>query len=71
MKTQITYKKLDGSNGVALIPGDSTSVARAKLELGNRLDLPPAASDSEADLDARLRQGGIDPASVHNTQINE
>ena len=40
MKTQISYKKLDGDNGVALVNGEVSSTLQAKRELAQKLDAP-------------------------------
>jgi hypothetical protein len=72
MKTQIQYTKSDGDNGVALIHGPVTNLEQAKQELANKLNLPDDSSPKDpADLDARLRRGGIDPATVVFDQISE
>lgn len=42
MKTQISYRKLDGSDGVALVNGGISETHQAKQELANWLDLPAA-----------------------------
>lgn len=73
MKTQISFKKIDGSDGVALVDGDTSGVLQAKRALAHQLGLPreddpPGQSE---DIDARLRNGGIDPQSVKGTHISE
>jgi hypothetical protein len=40
MKTQISYRKLDGGDGVALINGSISDLSQAKRELANWLELP-------------------------------
>ncbi len=73
MKTQIQFTRSDGDHGVALIHGPVASLEQAKRELANALDLP--ASDDlptdQEDLDARLRHGGIVPASITFDQLSE
>lgn len=73
MKTQISFKQLDGDDGVALVNGNITDPAEAKRELAAKLSLPPAsaAQGQHEDIDARLKQGGIDPASVRTQHISE
>lgn len=63
MKTEIKYKKLDGSNGVALVPGSVEAGLAAKRELADRMNLP-LVPGQESDADARLRNGGVDPESL-------
>ncbi|MEN4922017.1 hypothetical protein ABE485_25350 [Achromobacter spanius] len=73
MKTQITYRKLDGSEGVALVNGGISDTRQARQELANWLELP-AVNDPVADredVDGRLRQGGIEPGSVQFNHISE
>ena len=73
MKTHITYRKLDGSEGVALVDGGISDTLQAKRELANWLDLPEVndpAADRE-DIDGRLRHGGIVPDSVEFNHISE
>ena len=73
MKTQITYRKLDGSDGVALVNGGISDTRQARQELANWLDLPAVndpAADRE-DVDGRLRQGGIEPGSVQFNHVSE
>ncbi|MFD4839886.1 hypothetical protein ACFWP0_20450 [Achromobacter sp. NPDC058515] len=73
MKTQISFKKTDGSDGVALLDGDASSILQAKRELANKLDLPavgPTSGERE-DIDARLRHGGIDPDSLKINHVSE
>ena len=38
MKTQITYRKLDGGEGVALVNGSISETPQAKRELANWLE---------------------------------
>lgn len=73
MKTQIQFQQTDGDDGVALIEGPIASLDQAKNELANKLDLPRAddAPATQADIDARLRKGGIDPGSIVFNQIAE
>lgn len=72
MKTQITYRKLDGSDGVALVNGGISDTQQAKQELANWLDLPAdTAGAARDDADGRLRSGGIEPASVEFNHISE
>lgn len=72
MKTQISYRKLDGSEGVALVNGGISETQQARQELANWLDLPEAkTAGNPDDVDARLRGGGIDPASVEFNHISE
>ncbi|KRC82946.1 hypothetical protein D3C87_948640 [compost metagenome] len=73
MKTQISFKKTNGSDGVALLDGDASSILQAKRELANKLDLPAAGSSSSETeaLDARLRHGGIDPDSLKIHHVSE
>jgi hypothetical protein len=72
MKTQITYRKLDGSDGVALVNGGISDTQQAKQDLANWLDLPAdAAGANREDIDGRLRRGGIEPGSVEFNHISE
>ncbi|WP_312996024.1 hypothetical protein [Achromobacter animicus] len=73
MKTQISYRKLDGSDGVALVNGGISDSQQAKQELANWLDLPAtdAAGGNPDDVDGRLRRGGIEPGSVEFNHISE
>jgi hypothetical protein len=73
MKTQIQFKQEDGDNGIALIHGPVTSLAEAKQELANKLNLPDVASSSSGQdgIDARLRSGGINPDSITFDQLSE
>jgi hypothetical protein len=73
MKTQIKFKQTDNDDGIALVEGAITSLDQAKMELANKLDLPAGNSPhaSQAEIDARLRNGGIEPASVTFHQIAE
>lgn len=73
MKTQISFKKTNGSDGVALLDGDASSILQAKRELANKLDLPAVDSiaGESAALDTRLRQGGIDPDSLKIHHVSE
>ncbi|WP_144630476.1 hypothetical protein [Bordetella genomosp. 13] len=68
MKTQISYSQLDGDQGVALVNGDIGDGEQAKQELANKLGLPAVAGQ---DQNTRLKNGGIDPASVKATHISE
>jgi hypothetical protein len=73
MKTQIQFQQTDGDDGIALVEGSVTSLEQAKHELANKLDLPAidAPHEGRQDIDARLRNGGIDPISVTFDQIAE
>lgn len=73
MKTQITYRKLDGSDGVALVNGGISETQQAKQELANWLELPDAGGSAAGreDVDGRLRRGGIAPESVKFNHISE
>ncbi|KAG1376310.1 hypothetical protein G6F57_012767 [Rhizopus arrhizus] len=73
MKTQITYRKLDGGESVALVNGSISETMQAKRELANWLELPSMTSGDgvQEDLDGRLRQGGIAPESVQFNHISE
>lgn len=73
MKTQIQFKKTDGSEGVALIDGPVSSVLQAKRELAAKLDLPPvdAADGEHEDVDAQLYRGYIEPDSIIFDQLGE
>ncbi|WP_447990849.1 hypothetical protein [Achromobacter spanius] len=73
MKTQISYRKLDGGDGVALVNGSISDATQAKRELANWLELPARddADEAQEDLDGRLRLGGIDPNSVQFHHISE
>lgn len=73
MKTQISYRKLDGGDGVALVNGGISEMSQAKRELANWLELPEVGvpDNGQEDLDLRLRQGGIAPESVEFNHISE
>lgn len=73
VKTQITYKKLSGGNGVALVDGEISSTLQAKRELAAKLELPAIDQNygQHEDIDARLRNFGIDPDSVQHLHISE
>ncbi len=73
MKTEISFEKIDGGNGVALVVGTITSDLQAKRELAAKLDLPlvDTPSGEKEDIDARLRNGGIAPASIKFNHISE
>ena len=73
MKTQISYRKLDGADGVALVNGSISDLSQAKRELANWLELPATdvADEAQEDLDSRLRLGGIEPGSVQFNHISE
>lgn len=73
MKTQVSFRKTDGSEGVALLDGDASSTLQAKEELANKLQLPAAnqALNREDSVNARLKQGGIDPLSVKANHVSE
>ncbi len=73
MKTQISYRKLDGSDGVALVNGAISETRQAQQELANWLDLPAAdtAQGGAENIEARLRRGGILPQSVEFNHISE
>lgn len=73
MKTQISFRKTNGSDGVALLDGDASSPLQAKEELANKLELP-AINDSpnrEDNVNARLQQAGIDPHSIQVNHVSE
>ncbi|QVQ29155.1 hypothetical protein [Achromobacter deleyi] len=73
MKTQISFKKTNGSDGVALLDGDASSILQAKRELANKLYLPDVESSAgeSAAQDARLRGAGIDPDSLKIHHVSE
>ena len=74
MKTQISYKKLDGGSGVTLVNGEISSNLQAKRELANKLSLPAVDQSYDIrgeDIDGRLRHSGIDPESVEHLHISE
>lgn len=73
MKTQIQFQQTDGDDGIALVDGPIASLDQAKNELANKLDLPTAdaSHSTQKDIDARLRNGGIEPGSVSFDQIAE
>ena len=73
MKTQITYRKLDGGEGVALVNGSISETPQAKRELANWLEQPSQDSrdGAQEDIDGRLRQGGIAPESIQFNHISE
>ncbi|MCW3156267.1 hypothetical protein N8H69_27305 [Achromobacter spanius] len=73
MKTQISYRKLDGGDGVALVNGGISEMSQAKRELANWLELPEAGvpDGGQEDVDARLHQGGLAPDSVQFNHISE
>lgn len=73
MKTQIQFKKTDGSDGVALVEGPVSGILQAKRELAAKLGLPEVdAPDGEhEDVDAQLYQGDIEPDSIIFDQISE
>lgn len=73
MKTQVQFRQTDGDEGVALLDGSITSLEQAKMALAGKLDLPAMDGPQGAQeaIDARLRNGGIDPASVSFDQIAE
>lgn len=73
VKTQISYKKLDGDTGVALVNGEVSTTLQAKRELARTLDAPAVdeAHGEGEDIDARLRNFGIEPGSVQHLHISE
>lgn len=73
MKTQIQFRQSDGDTGIALIEGATKSLEQAKQELANKLDLavPAGTHGSASEIDARLRNGGIDPDSITFDQVAE
>lgn len=73
MKTQIRFRKADGSDGVALVEGDAKETLQAKRALADKLNLPmmDAPAGQHEDIDTRLRNGGIDPLSVTGMHISE
>jgi len=73
VKTQISYNKLDGEAGVALVNGTISSTLQAKRELANKLTRSTAAppADENEDIDARLRELEVDPGSVQHLHISE
>jgi hypothetical protein len=73
MKTQIQYLQTDGGEGVALIVGPTSSLEQAKVSLANQLNLPDVGEirGANQNVDARLRQGGIDPESITFSQVAE
>jgi len=72
MKAQITFRKLDGSEGVALVNGDASDTVQAKRELASYLSLPAGESAGPSqDVDDRLQLAGIDPRSVKAMHISE
>ena len=73
MKTEISFKKTDGSAGVALMDGSISTALQAKRELAAKLDLPlvDAPYDQGEDIDARLRHAHIVPESVRFYHVSE
>ncbi|MFW7343505.1 hypothetical protein V0R37_18425 [Pollutimonas sp. H1-120] len=73
MKTQVQFRQTDSDEGVALLDGSITSLEQAKIALAGKLGLPAVNTPQGAqeDIDVRLRNGGIDPASVSFDQIAE
>ena len=72
MKAQIQYRKTDSSEGIALTASAVTSTVQAKQDLAAKLNLPIVESgNEEADIDARLRKGNIDPESISFSQLSE
>ena len=73
MKTQISFKTTDGSDGVALVDGAISDLAHAKRELAHAKALPAMEThDGQSeDIDSRLRNGGVDPNSVRFLHISE
>jgi len=67
MKTQVQFNRADGDQAIALLEGSITSLQQAKLELANKLNLP----GGDENLDARLRDGDIDPASIEFSSVAE
>lgn len=73
MKTHIQFKKVDGSDGIALIEGSTTDALQAKKDLAAKLRLPhvDGRHGEHEDIDSRLRLGNIDPASITFSQVAE
>lgn len=73
MKTQISFKSTDGSDGVALVDGAISDLTHAKRELAHAKGLPvmDTKDGQSEDIDARLRNGGVDPNSVEFLHISE
>ena len=72
MKTHIQFTKTDGDHGVALTHGAITTLEQAKQELANTLSLPEIDGvNRQESLDARLRNGDIDPDSITFDPLSE
>ena len=72
MKTQLQFIQADGDQGIALLEGSITTLEQAKRELANQLNLPDAdTARTNEDLNARLREGGIDPNSISFSPVAE
>ncbi|MVW80191.1 hypothetical protein GOQ28_14800 [Bordetella sp. 02P26C-1] len=73
MKTQISYTKLNGDKGMALVNGSISSDLQAKRELAYKLELliVDEPHGELENIDARLRTFGIDPGSVKYQHISE
>lgn len=73
MKTQISYTKTDGGTGVALVDGAVDDPLEAKRELASALNLPEGADNNGdiAEVDTRLRAGGVQPESVTTVPVSE
>lgn len=73
MKTSITYKKLNGGDGIEFANGNITDQLAAKRALAEALMLPAVDQpfDRGDDVDARLRHGGIEPSSVQTSHLSE
>ncbi|CAM4335922.1 hypothetical protein [Bordetella muralis] len=73
MKTQISFKSTDGSDGVALVDGAISDLVHAKRELAHAKGLPVVETNDgqSEDIDARLRHGGVDPNSVKFLHVSE
>lgn len=74
MKTQITFIRLDGGEGLALVNGHVSEGTPAKHALADKLGLPQDddLSDSlDERIDVRLQEGGIDPGSIRVTLIGD
>ncbi len=73
MKTQISFTKKDGGQGLALVDGGVDDPLEARRELAAALNLPQGKTPGGDvdDVDSRLRAAGIDPASVSTVPVVE
>ncbi|MVW71236.1 hypothetical protein [Bordetella sp. 15P40C-2] len=71
MKTLIKYRMLHGGEGEALMPGAVTNLSDAKNQLAHKKSLPTPQEGSAHDIDAILKEGGIDPNSLELVQLSE